>query len=223
LNLDSRPTLFAESHVAPPLTGNLFFALYPDAAAAARIAALARGLREEHGLTGKPLKTENFHVSLHPLAGFIGSPHATVHAALEAALAVSFCSFDVVFDCAGSFARKGDDRHPFVLQGSEGVAAVRAFHRALQIEMRRAGFRARARTLTPHVTMLYDHRRVEWRAVDPVRWRANEFILVESLIGHATHVPLGRWRLGSRGRLHHVGLDRGFISAAGMFREFDAP
>jgi RNA 2',3'-cyclic 3'-phosphodiesterase len=218
LHLESRPSLFAETPAAHPLTGNLFFALYPDSGTAARIGALARDLRGEHGLAGKLLKTENFHVSLLPLAGFPGSPRAKVDAACAAAMAVSFRSFDIVFDRAGSFLCRGRDRHPFVLQGSEGLVAVRTFRQALQVEMRKAGFGATARGFTPHLTMLYDRSPVEVQAIDLLRWRVEEFVLVESLFGRATQIPLGRWRLGSRGRPWHAELDRGFISAAGAFR-----
>jgi RNA 2',3'-cyclic 3'-phosphodiesterase len=222
LLVDAGPSLLLEAPAAP-LARNTFFALYPDAAAAARIATLARELRDEHGLTSHPLKTENFHVSLHPLAGVIGSPREIIDAACEAAMAVSSCRFDVVFDCAGSFERKRGDGHPFVLQGSEGLVAVKEFHQALHIAMRRNGCRGLAKTFTPHVTLLYDRELVGLRRIDPVRWRVNEFVLVQSLVGHATHVPLGRWNLGSRGRPEHAGLDGGFVSATGLFRTFDAP
>ncbi|MGL4239842.1 MAG: 2'-5' RNA ligase family protein [Beijerinckiaceae bacterium] len=216
--MDPEPRLLHPSGSSP--TGNLFFALYPDAATAARIAALVRGLRGEPGLTGRPLTTENLHVSLHPLAGFVGSPRAMIEAAGAAAMAVSFSSFDIVFDRAGSFARKGDGRRPFALQGSEGLIAVCDFREALRAEMRKAGIGAAAPSFNPHVTMLYDRRCVASQSVDLVRWRVNEFVLVESLVGYATHAPLGRWRLGSRGRPEHVGLDRGFFCGAGMFRRF---
>jgi RNA 2',3'-cyclic 3'-phosphodiesterase len=221
MHLESERPPCAESCAAQPMTGNLFFALYPDAATARRIAVLAHGLRREHGLAGKPLKTENLHISLQHLSGFVGSPRARVDAACAAAMAMASCSFDVILDVAGSFARNSGDRHPFVLLGREGVVAVETFHRALRIAMRRAGFGTTAAGFTPHLTLLYDHRRVGLQCIDLVRWRVNEFVLVESLVGHATHVPLGRWRLGSRGRPHRVELDRGFISAAGVFRTFD--
>ena len=47
---------------APKLTDRLFFAVFPAAQAAARMARLALQLRDEHGLHGKPLQTERFHV-----------------------------------------------------------------------------------------------------------------------------------------------------------------
>ena len=46
------------------VTDGLFFAIKPDPSTSVRIASLAQRLRGEHGLKGKPLATDRFHVSL---------------------------------------------------------------------------------------------------------------------------------------------------------------
>ena len=51
---------------------------------------------------------------------------------------------------------------------------------------------------TPHITLLYDGRIAAKRAIETVRFRVHEFVLVDSLIrrGHpGRHVPIARWRL----------------------------
>jgi RNA 2',3'-cyclic 3'-phosphodiesterase len=204
----------------PPPVHNLFFALYPDAAAASCIAALARELRHRHALAGRSLKTENFHVSLFNLARYSGRQSDAIEAARDAAASVSFAAFDLIFDLAGSFASHAS-RAPLVLRGTEGMAATREFHGTLCAAMAKAGF-GRARPFEPHVTMLYDRQSVPWRCIDLLGWRAAEFVLVRSHIGAGRHVPLGRWRLSGQGRPSETGRNGVFMCAAGFMRRAEA-
>jgi 2'-5' RNA ligase len=48
----------------------------------------------------------------------------------------------------------------------------------------------------PHVTVLEGWLRIEEQAVEPVRWRATEFVLLRGLRGGRKPVVLGRWPLG---------------------------
>jgi 2'-5' RNA ligase len=45
------------------------------------------------------------------------------------------------------------------------------------------------------MTLLYDPRTIDPRAIDPVRWTLTEFVLVDSLRGETKHVQLARWPL----------------------------
>jgi len=188
-----------EGFDAPPKpTDRLFFAIFPDAKAAARIEQLAHGLRVEHGLKGSPLKTDRFHVTLHHLGDFPGVPQDIVAMAGKAAAALAMAPFEVAFDRVSSFAGRPAGR-PFVLRGSDGVAALTAFQQALGSSMDRSGLGRRAeRQYTPHVTLLYDDRIVPEQSVEAIRWTAHEFVLVHSLLGRTQHVPLGRWALRSQ-------------------------
>jgi RNA 2',3'-cyclic 3'-phosphodiesterase len=189
---------------------NLFFALYPDAATAERIAALAHEVRRQHGLEDPPLKTRNLHVSLHNLASYRGDQRSAINAAVEAAASIVFPAFDIIFDLAGSFASSAP-KAPLVLRGSEGVNAVRAFHETMGAAMSRAGF-GRPRKFEPHVTMLYDRRSIPWRSIDLMGWRVSEFTLVQSIVGKRRHIRLRHWALGNAGR------DKPFMCAAGFIR-----
>lgn len=180
---------------APAPTDRLFFALFPDAEAAARIAECARQLRAEHGLHGTPLKTERFHVTLHHLGDYAGLPQGVMAMASQAAAAVRMAPFGVTFDRAASFSSAPRNR-PFVLRGDAGLTGLMAFQRALGLEMSKAGLARWAKpAYTPHVTLLYDDRAVAEQAVQPITWTAGEFVLVHSLIGRTLHVPLARWPL----------------------------
>ena len=179
----------------PKPTDGLFFAIFPEEAAAARIARLARQLRSEHGLRGQPLTTARFHVSLHGLGDFTGLPQAVVAAANDAAAAVAVPVFDVMFDRAMSF-RGGPTNRPLVLCGGDGVAALTAFQQAFGAAMMRAGLGGQAqRRFTPHLTLLYGDRSIPEQAVEAISWTVREFVLVHSLLGQGRYVRLSRWPL----------------------------
>jgi 2'-5' RNA ligase len=60
--------------------------------------------------------------------------------------------------------------------------------------MRRAGLKSRL-DFAPHLTLLYDNRRIEKRFVEPIKWTVREFTLVLSLRGQTIYRPLGQWQL----------------------------
>jgi 2'-5' RNA ligase len=179
-----------------PKTDRLFFAIFPDAAAAARIAGLAQRLRSEHGLKANPLRTERFHVTLHHLDDYAGLPQRVVAEAIRAAATIAIPQFEVTFDRALSFHGKPGSQ-PFVLRGCDGLVTLEAFHRVLVAALYKAGLaggRAKSR-YTPHVTLLYDDALILERPVETVTWTVREFVLVHSLLGQTVHMPLARWPL----------------------------
>jgi 2'-5' RNA ligase len=176
----------------------LFFAIYPDANAAAYTAQCANRLRGKLGLRGRPFTPERFHVSLHHLGVHEGMPRGIVAAACEAAAAVAMPRFKVGFDRAASFS--GRPGHlPFVLLGDDGVAGLTMFQQMLGMAMTNAGlWRWVDRHYTPHMTLLYDDCCVtEWTFVEAIDWTVRELVLVHSLLGRTRHVPLARWPLRS--------------------------
>lgn len=179
-----------------PKTDRLFFAIFPDAAAAARIAQLAQRLRSEHGLKAKPLAAERFHITLHHLGDYTGLPQRVVAEAMRAAAAVAMPQFELTFDRALSFRGKPGNR-PFVLRGCDGLVTLAAFHRVLVAALYKAGLAGGGEKspYTPHVTLLYDDALVSERPVETVTWTVREFVLVHSLLGRTVHVPLARWPL----------------------------
>ncbi|MDR3451342.1 MAG: RNA 2',3'-cyclic phosphodiesterase [Rhodoferax sp.] len=180
---------------APRPTDRLFFAIFPDADAAARIAQLAQHLRDEQGLKGRPLAPERFHITLHHLGDYVGLPQGIVAAASDAAATVAMPPFEVAFDRAESFFGRPRNR-PFVLRAGDGVAALRVFQQTLGEAMKKTGLgRWVEPQYTPHVTLLYDDRHVAEQPIETIGWRVHEFVLVHSLLGQGLHVPLARWPL----------------------------
>lgn len=181
---------------APEATDRLFFAVFPGAAAAADIAALAQGSRQAHELRGKPLRSDRFHITLHHLGDHAGLPDALVAQAERAAAAMAFPPFEAVFDSLGSFS--GRRQRPLVLRGGEKLNALRSFQQALGRQMQGAGLaRWVEPRFEPHITLLYDERTVPVQAVAaPIAWRVESFALVRSLLGRTEYRVLGRWPLG---------------------------
>jgi RNA 2',3'-cyclic 3'-phosphodiesterase len=176
-------------------TDRLFMAIFPDRETAAHLATLAATQCARHGLRGRPLAAERFHVTLFHLGDSAGFRQDVVDAASKAASRVQAAPFELGFDQVASFAGRRD-KLPFVLKADGGNAALRAFHGELAAQLREVGLGHFAGgSFEPHVTLAYDARMVAPEAVSPMRWRAGEFVLIHSLLGQTRHIPLARWTL----------------------------
>ena len=176
---------------------NLFLALRPSAEAAAQIIRLAAVLCSEHGLTGRPLPSERLHVTLHNVSDHAEVRRDCVAAVSQAVRDLDLRRFEVVLDRVSTFrGRRGN--LPVVLRGNDGVATLAAQRRILATAMAGAGLGQRpSGSYVPHVTLLYSDRSVADRAIAPIRWHADEFVLIRSFVGQGRHVVLARWPLGS--------------------------
>lgn len=172
----------------------LFFALYPDTATAMHIAALASRLRGQLGLKGRSQDLQRFHVTLHHLGDFVGMPGHERVAAEAAAVTLRCAPFELHFDHLLSFERQAARNRPLVLGGGAGLDAVRQLRRLLDEVLAAAGLPV-SLGFTPHLTLLYDDALVPKQPIEPLGWRADELVLVNSLIGQHRHVPLARWPL----------------------------
>jgi 2'-5' RNA ligase len=178
-----------------PATDRLFFTIFPDAETAAVIAHLAQGLRDRHGLRGRPLATDRFHITLKLVGNYVdGLPREVVAAAMEAGETMAAAPFEVTFDRAASFGGNPSNR-PFVLLGGDRLAALKAFQETLVTALAKARLKLARSAFTPHVTLLYDGQLVLEQPIQPITWTAHEFVLVHSLLGQTRHIPLGRWPL----------------------------
>ncbi len=185
-------SLFGDLPPAPEPRDRLFFALFPDPPAAARIVARAEALRARHAMTGRVQDAARMHITLHHLGDFAGVPHRIVESASTAASAVAAAPFEVTFDSATSFG--GNPKAlPFVLLGDENHA-LKAFQKTLGGAMAKALLAPDAQ-FTPHVTMLRDPVSAPEQLIEPITWTVREFVLIHSLIGQTRHIPLGRWAL----------------------------
>ena len=165
----------------------LFFAVWPDAQAAKRLAGLARELAEVAG--GKPVPAAKVHLTI----AFLGSlaPDRAA-SAREAGAAVRAAPFDLDLDRLGSFrgarvAWAGCDGAP------PGLARL---HEALGRSLRHRGFEPEERAFAPHVTLVRRiERSVEGRGTETIAWRADALTLVRSEPGSGDYKVVERWIL----------------------------
>jgi 2'-5' RNA ligase len=177
----------------------LFFAVFPDPRTAVYLEGLARQLRHEYRLNGRAFPARRFHCSLFACEldhrddtwlGVIGKLQ-------DAATRVTFPPFRIAFNGVGSSAHR-DNRHPLVLVGDDGIYGATRLYSLLCAAIREDGFPCKDDPgFRPHVTMLYDRRKIGERAIEPVSWTVTEFILVLSLTGRSKYVLLQRWPLGA--------------------------
>ncbi|MGV8961313.1 MAG: RNA 2',3'-cyclic phosphodiesterase [Stenotrophomonas sp.] len=174
-------------------TERLFFAVMPDAQTAARIVEIAAGLRDEHGLSGRLLARERLHITLHHLGDYAGLPPSLLARVQQMAARVRLPEFEVCFDQVGSFA--GHRQNPFVLRSEGGAELLQGLHRELVRCLQGVGGKSE-HAFTPHLTLLYDARRLPVQPVQPIRWWVREFVLIRSFLGQTRYQVEGRWPLG---------------------------
>ena len=172
------------------MSGRLFFALFPDTGAAARLAGWACAVAPPGARLVAP---ERIHLTL----AFLGSVDPATEAVLASAAAAA-CgpAVDVVVDRVGCWRRAGvlwaGCRRP--------PAALRALHARLQRGLAPLGFAPDPRPFAPHLTLA---RRVSappaLAPIEPVRLRLAALHLVASrtLPAGARYEPRGCWPLAA--------------------------
>ena len=169
---------------------NVFFAFQPEQASAETAISEAYRLKRENRLSGRPLNSENLHVTLFPFWKGNIVPSDLAEVASGYAQAIRGSAFEVVFDMAMSFRRK--QGYCLVLGSTRGAADIYALQR--QFVGRFQGI-IRAGSLTPHMTLLYTDKFVYKQPVEPVRWTAREFVLIQSFVGQGRHQVMAHWPL----------------------------
>ena len=151
----------------------VFFALWPDAAARGRMAALARDVARQSG--GREPRPENHHVTL----AFVGEVASARIADLErvgAAAAQSAGPFTLSLDRLGGFRATGIAWLGTGLLPPELGRLVQALRDALAA----AAFPVERRPYRAHVTLARHCRAVAPAAVEPVTWRVDRVTLAAS-------------------------------------------
>jgi 2'-5' RNA ligase len=170
----------------------LFFAILLDAAVATEISKLGVGLDRQYGIHGDPLRPDRLHITLHVLGEYDERPDEEIDMAKRVGDLVRATQFDVVFDRAMTF---NTESHPYVLRVSQDTdQAIRDFWLKLGMEI--ANVRPfRAPSFTPHMTLSYKGNVTREHSIEPIRWTAREFVLINSHVGKTYHEHVGRWPL----------------------------
>jgi 2'-5' RNA ligase len=166
----------------------LFFAVWPDAGAAAALAQLARQVVETCG--GRPVPAEKLHLTL----AFIGEVGAERVGILAGCAAFRARRFRLELDRIGGFRRAG-----VAWAGTSAPpAGLIALQEKLAARVGASGFALEEREFTPHVTLARRvERKVAGASVVPVAWEADAFTLVRSETGSGRYTIVERWPLGA--------------------------
>ena len=173
----------------------LFFAIRPDAATAERICRFAAEFRRRHQLAGRPVAAERLHISLNFVADLAKPDQQVIDRARAAAAGVVMPSFVVALDRVGTWGR-GAGPKPVVLSADDGVIGANLLHGKIHPALARAGLAPRTEpVIEPHLTLLRDTAHVPVAFIDPLTWRVEAFVLLDSVRGEGRHEMLGCWPL----------------------------
>ncbi|AEH90103.1 2'-5' RNA ligase family protein [Mesorhizobium opportunistum] len=181
----------------PKRPDRAFFGLFLQPRFHAPFADLQNQLCHRHGIVGKRLSVERFHLSLRHAGDYRRLRSKVVFAASRSGRHVQMPAFEVTFGHVGSFpgrpaTRGRPPRHPFVLLADDGP--VFELHKLLGVEMLKNGLKAPDH-FVPHLTLAYDQKFVPRQPIEPITFVANDFILVHSLRGLTKYLFLDRWPL----------------------------
>lgn len=181
---------------------NLYFAILPDPAAAARMAELGRMLQRRHDLAGAARPPGLLHVSVFGLGDDPRDREGLLAFASRMGDRVEAAAFEMAFTRAVSF--RGGSTRPLVLCCSDGAAAALSGLRDQLADAWEALGEgpARRRAYAPHLTLAYDRGGIpNTELAQPVRWPARELVLVRSGPEPGKFDRLASWTLGDRSEM----------------------
>jgi len=178
----------------PAQIHRVFFALRPDATLRGEIERSVQALKAAGRVHGRWLQPEKLHMTVQFLGDFAVADDIARRAS-HAAAGLHFAAFEFVLDRAETFPRKFNP--PCVLRCAENSEEeLQHFAHELGDVLAAAGLGEflEARAYVPHVTVAYAKRELsEPMALAPIRWRAQEFCLIDSVGG--AHNEIARWPL----------------------------
>lgn len=168
----------------------LFFSLWPSDEFCARVEAATRAVSRESG--GRIIPPRNFHVTLLFLGEVLQSHIGAIR---QAAAAVGGSgAFTLDFDRIEAW----PGSKVLCLTPSNPPPAAARLSKELRCRLSPEQCRPGAREFRPHITLARDLPRIHAAAaIEPLRWKLNEFVLVESRrgAGGSNYALLGRWPL----------------------------
>lgn len=184
-----------EQGTAPLL--NLFFALQPDRSAGLQAKTLAQQLGQAQGIQIKEDRVQRFHVTLFHVGHFQGEiPRNVMADAKRAVQGLRAAPFRIAFDKVASFSGRSHNL-PVVLRGAESSPELMHFQSDLDGCLKRAGLvhGESRRPFAPHLTLFYGHKPMREQAIEPITWQVEDFVLISSVFGAASHQEQARWSL----------------------------
>jgi 2'-5' RNA ligase len=171
----------------------LFFALWPEQHVRAALTGTTDRLLQAHRADGRRLRPDRYHMTLQFLGDIPADQHdEVVVRASDAGNRVDSPAFDLVLDRAGGFS----NARVWWLAPEIAPEGLRALWDALGVALLQAGQKPKASPgFSPHLTILRDvGMRLPTTPVDPVHWRVDRFVLIDSQPPKPYKV-VGEWAL----------------------------
>ena len=174
-------------------TDRLFFAVRPDEETVEAICSARRKLCEKAGLSGPEVPPEHLHVTLWRVGDYVVPPTSEdIDGIVRQAGTVEMPPFRLSFRCAKSVSRGA-----LALCGGRGSAEFERLSIRLRDALTLPGAEKR-RAFLPHMTLMRSETILPERRIRAIGWTVHEIVLVHSLLGRATHRPVGRLPLSAR-------------------------
>jgi 2'-5' RNA ligase len=184
-----------QDRIPPDRTNKLLILVKPDEEAAVRIARIADELAAYLGFTGRLVRPELLHFTIHPIGLYAEVPRTIVDAVDACANTVRMRPFVVSLNVVKNFRRRSGIPL-MVLCGDDGVFGLRTLRDTFTAALTKTMGSSRRPSFEPHITLSYRAIRIPDTPIEPINFTIREFTLVNSLVGQGRHVTLSRWRLG---------------------------
>jgi RNA 2',3'-cyclic 3'-phosphodiesterase len=142
----------------------------------------------QHWRTDKRRPPDLLHVTVLPLVDLALFPAETVNYLCGIMAGFEAAPFRLIFD-------RIEERRAVAMRGSEQMRGAQALQKKLAAFLRANGFPFIGQMPDVHLTINYRRDCQGVASIDPVSWTVEELLLVESLVGEATHIVHGRWPL----------------------------
>lgn len=174
---------------AAPRDKHLILMIYPDPPARAAALTNARRYQAANQLGGAVFNPDLMHITLGHFDYWDEVPASLIEKISRAAGKLDVAPFEVSFDEICGFPGH------VVLQGGEGLEALRRFQAALRRALAWEKLDSAKLAFTPHMTVIYGQPGTVVTPIEPLSWTVREFALVVSLQGRGRHEVLARYRL----------------------------
>jgi RNA 2',3'-cyclic 3'-phosphodiesterase len=175
-------------------TVRVFFAVWPDDTAQKQLAALTERLQAESLCGGRKTEPENIHLTL----VFVGQVDLgkleVLYQAVNGMRGPTTRAFDIIIEEIRYW-----KHNRIVYAATRGIPQELVdLVSALQDVLSASGFPIERRTYNPHITLI---RKASCHSlpqlVEPIAWRAREWMLVKSKQASdgSVYIPIGRWPL----------------------------
>lgn len=169
----------------------LFFALQPDDVTRGACHKAARFVSMKMQAKAPTTPAENYHLTLLFLGNTISIEQET--AARQAASLIRGEPIDLTLDMASSFT----EANAWWLGSKETPVSLQTLRADLHKRVTATGIAVERSKFVPHVTFTRDHRKLPQTIIEPIRWKSDSFVLIQSEVGpySSKYSVLERWPL----------------------------